>query len=136
MTPDEISKLSNQQLNELIAVKRGWKHPISISVSGKIDDPNKWWMNPDVKEGWSSDEWACTRVPNFCSDWQYAGELFVELVDKSDSAQLCGEKFINDELAEYWVNIVTRDGDEISTKSNNYPTRAIAEAWYLMELNK
>ena len=95
MTHDEISKLSDKELNELIAKQRGWRKWRGMWASGS---------NP----------------PDFCNSWQWAGELL--------------ETINNPKLArhgDFWI--CTADSGMAHTCRADSPTRAIAEAYAIME---
>ena len=120
MTPDEISKLSNQQLNELIAVKREQKP----SPGRPTTMPKNW-------TGVTGSGFRLWIPVDFCSDWRYAGELLEEMPFQT--------KLINYEDEGngrmFWTCTVTNllNMRVVAHSSAATPTRAIAEAWYLME---
>jgi len=115
MTLDEISKLSNEQLNELIAKQRGYIH----NSDGR-------WIE---KDGYPREDYF---LPNYCERWQWAGELLGEmpvetrLVNFEDDTT--GNKF--------WVctivNLVYPNNADIYCQADT-PQRAIAEAYAIME---
>jgi len=110
MTPEEISKLSDQELNELIAKKSGMYIEHSIKYECPVYE-----FNGGI--------W--TRCPDFCSSWQLSGEL-LEAINENEKAWLS-------KLHEKWqVWFTERDVFVIADS----PTRAISEAWYLMECEK
>ena len=134
MTPEEISKLSDTELNELIAVKRGWK--VDYYVDGDDEEHNKitWLTNKGVLV--SSDfgmatlsdfQWA---IPDYAGSWRWCGELLVEMANKIERIELVRALCTNGK--KFWC---VRGNDKIPNVSNS-PTRAIAEAWYLMECEK
>jgi len=114
MTPEEISKFTDQELNEAIAVKRGWKK----QPSGALEI-----YEPKFIRSYSA--------PDYCNSWQCAGELLVETPFQT--------KLINYEDEGngkvYWTCDITNlfTGCELAYVTSGSPTRAIAEAWYLME---
>jgi hypothetical protein len=114
MTPEEISKLTDQELNELIAVKRGWIYN-PYEKFGSLYEPSVLWHNPKTNESFYS------AAPDFSGLWRWAGELLVEvLMDNT------GNSF------EYQPNLFPDRPWAIMGIGGNgsaSPTRAIAESW-------
>jgi hypothetical protein len=114
MTPEEISKLSNEKLNELIAKQRGYEV-----------NKNNMWLQTKVS---SLQPFYCQPFPpNYCNSWQWCGELLIELPGWEyhvypDYAIMLRMRLVNDK----WETIQIRSGH----------TRAISETWYLMECEK
>jgi len=137
MTPEEISKLTDQELNELIAVKRGWIYN-PYEKFGSLYEPSVLWHNPKTNESFYS------AAPDFSGLWRWAGELLEEMADNG----YCPALIFDDN--DHWS--VSTDGNQtlnfespcdvdtsFFVKKESWrdsPTRAIAEAWYLMECEK
>jgi hypothetical protein len=121
MTPEEISKLSNEQLNELIAVKRGYE--VISRINGS---PVTWAIR---KDGYLS---MIGGLPDYCNSWQWAGELLEEIIAKMNLTKIV---VFRDEIdhceAEFWL--VDEKYLTLTWHKSDSPTRAISEAWYLME---
>jgi hypothetical protein len=118
MTPEEISKLTNQELNELIAVKRGFHK-----------EKNELWYRDQLD---SLKTFYCQSfAPNYCGSWKLSGELLEEmpvetsLINFEDDTT--GKQFWECKI----TNLLT--GNVVLFAGNTSPSRAISEAWYLME---
>jgi hypothetical protein len=116
MTPEEISKLSNEKLNELIAQKSGWEKIFCIK-GGKIFE----WHNPDKR--------LTYLCPDYCNSWQWAGKLLEEILKKDKVVEIIYRDFLSTGFV--LSGYIDDDGNVFDT-----PTRAISEAWYLMECEK
>lgn len=60
--------MNDQELNEKIAVKRGWTHR-TLDINGGIE----LWTSP---HGMNCAE---EEIPDYCNSWQWAGELLDNL---------------------------------------------------------
>jgi len=126
MTPDEISKLSNEQLNELIAKQRGW-------VTKHTKRAGTWW------EFWKNS--TLRRVeefpPDYCNSWQWAGELLEEMRQKFFRLAVYQWDYSTSTLI---VGDYRQGHDEnihnFEHESKVGATRAIAEAFAIMECDK
>ena len=104
--------LTDEHVNEAIAVKRGWV--LKTCACGK-SGCHDWWMMPDGGVDYNQ-----TDPPDYTHDWRLCGELLEEM--KADDPGV----FYMDEgtNSKYWraqVNILWRDAPT--------PQRAICEAW-------
>jgi hypothetical protein len=98
-----MTNLTDQQLNEEIALKRGWTYN-----NGVLYNPG----NSVWHEG----------IPDFCNSWEWAGRLLEEILNKEGSIEILHDTFlVHGYHVAYRLN---EDGDVADT-----PTRAIAEAW-------
>ena len=125
--------MENNELNEKIAILRGWVlHP--HEKLGSMYDPTVKWYNPKTNQTlWTHD-------PDYCGDWKLAGELLDDMADNG----YCPALIFDDDG--HWS--VSTDGNQtINFESpcdvhtsffvkkedwRDTPTRAIAEAWYDM----
>ena len=118
MTPDEISKLSNEKLNELIAVKRGYR-VLAYDFNG----------NPEIVIGEDGLTYSVDEI-DYAGSWTWAGELLNDLVIYDDIEIMeCGS-FSSKTGHSYKYQFSVRDN--FTVWSESLP-RAISEAWYLME---
>jgi hypothetical protein len=125
MTPEEISKLTDQELNELIAVKRGYVKGLRNYWTQTFNDS----LRPFYCEPFA---------PNFTDSWKWAGELLEEMPNTG----LCPALIYDDDG--HWA--VANDGTQTLSlqegtndvytsffvKKEDWkdsPTRAIAESW-------
>jgi hypothetical protein len=130
MTPEEISKLSDEKLNELIAVKRGYENIPEALINDEWVKGSFW-----SKQGVGYFE---KHAPDYCTSWQYAGELLEEMPNTG----LCPALIYDDDG--HWA--VANDGTQTLSlqegtndvytsffvKKEDWkdsPTRAIAESW-------
>jgi hypothetical protein len=104
--------MTDQELNEWIAKKRGWVlHP--HEKLGSMHDPSTKWYNPKTNGSF----W--TQDPPFCTSWQYAGELLEELGSNGDTLVIYFEE------TKWYFDSEKDNVFGISEKL----TRAIAESW-------
>jgi hypothetical protein len=117
----KTSEMSDQELNEAIAVKRGWKK----SINHKIESWRTYWYDPKDPEQHDDGDKCSTEVPNYCGKWQYVGELLEEMRGILYHVVQPGD-------IEQWA--CSAKGRKSPMEFGCTPTRAIAEAWY--EVNK
>ena len=113
MTPEEISKLRDQELNELIAVKRGW-------VKKHTKKAGTWF---ELWEGIKLLRITPDEPPDHCNSWTWTGELLEEIKHK------IGRITFDDK---YWCVWIWFEGGEHRTYAEIL-TRAISEAYAIME---
>jgi hypothetical protein len=82
----KANEMTNEQLNEAIAIQRGWK-------------PWDQLQGEDAAIEWRRDK--TKRPPDYCNDWKYAGELLEEI--KMDLLYCEGEWFVTN-----WCSSPTR----------------------------
>jgi len=110
MTPEEISKLTDQELNELIAVQRGWVVAATEYEGGVI-----------ISKDWKRlvNGMYVYGSPDYANSWQWAGELLDEIKEDLDS--------ITYGLIQWHVVVNANQVKRLSL------TRAISEAYAIME---
>lgn len=117
MTPEEILKLSNEELNELIAVKLGWSKSDTFDLWGKVGE--HWCRGKDL--------------PDYTGSWQSAGELLEEIIAKMNLTKI---RVFKDEVDHQESEFLLEKEYSILTlnwhKSDLKP-RKIAEAYAVME---
>jgi len=141
MTPEEISKLSDQELNELIAVKRG----VCVHDLHDYAKDNRYnhgdyteWRCRKCKKMFAGLHWHRGKMiedlPDYAGSWTWAGELLNEMPLQT--------KLINYEDEGngrmFWTCTVTNlvNLRVVAHSSAATPQRSTAEAWYLMECEK
>ena len=106
----DYSQMTDEQINEAIAVKRGWRRATHNDENGIWDE----WFTP---RGTRS---IYNRYPQYTHDWRLAGELLEEMLNCSlrrwGDKWCCG--FYDDKG--YLINQAT---------VHDTPQRAICEAW-------
>lgn len=102
--------MTDQELNEWIARKRGWKKEAGV---GQFSYPTYWWHKPK--------EYTRVEPPDYCNDWKWAGELEEE--GRFD--------LIHDEIHNVWralkINCL-----HVYVGRDKIATRAISEAYAVM----
>lgn len=107
MTPEEISRMSDRDLNIAIAKKKGWSYIENWNVCVRSNPPD---MKP---------------VPDYCNQWGDAGPLLEEMAKKILGFSL--SLFSSDNQ---WVcSGYLPDKSPLDMDNSDRPTRAIAEAW-------
>jgi hypothetical protein len=107
----DYSKMTDEELNEAIALKRGWKK-VRILVGLSIE-----------RCLWDNGHYQHTSAPHYTHDWRLAGELLEEMRDK------CLVSLMNGRLDNpSWLCSIFSNMVGISTIADT-PQRAICEAW-------
>ena len=132
--------MENNELNEKIAILRGWRK----ATNHRIESWRDYWYDPKDPNQTDDGDVCATKVPDYTGSWNSAGELLEDLynpkiglpsltyqsgVDESDFSKLvwvCEERLFADET-------IKRNNQYLIRFSDN-PKRAISETWY--ELNK
>jgi hypothetical protein len=114
-------QMTAQEINEAIAVKRGWKfNPEGERApSGGIYH---------YRDGWNR---LKPSVPDYCNDWKYAGELLDEIIHKMNLTKIV---VFLDEVDHHESEIFLKDDVYLTLnwhKSDN-KRRKIALAWLEM----
>jgi MoaA/NifB/PqqE/SkfB family radical SAM enzyme len=109
--------MTDQEINEAIAVKRGWKREFSL-----MGDCYEWNQYDKDSKYICGGEYS---TPDFANDWRLAGELLEEIIEIDGSIEIVHVTFL---VKGYRISChVNDDGDVYGS-----PTRAIAEAWLEM----
>jgi len=115
----DYSGWTDEQVNEAIAVKRGWT--LKTCSCGR-PGCNDWWMTPDGGVDYNQNE-----PPPYTYEWRLAGELLDEL-----PADITTLSKYDDSVdgSDYWECVTGNALTEFSVIcASENPKRAICEAW-------
>ena len=112
----DIEEMTDEELNEAIALKQGWL--LKTCACGCHD----WWMTPDGGVDYNQ-----TDPPNYTHDWRLCGDLLEEM----RTGYYSPYSFWDCDETTWACQINFDDGGMFSfiKKCATTPQRAICEAW-------
>lgn len=114
-----ISDLTNEQLDKVIAERRGWK----LASKHKYKEWRKYWLSPE-QENVPGADGIFVDCPSFTADPRYAMELAKEMQEKGYHVRIV----LNPVSMRTYVELESATA-RIKTIIADTPERAIAESW-------